>query len=504
MQRDWLRFVVSLSFMMQLLAVSGWCESLPGEMNLSLEQAIGLAINRNLEVQNESLSAFTAEIEALRSRAFYNPVLSLSADSGINAIPGDIPRTRNTTADLRLTQSLPTGGSISATSQTGYTAALSSNPEFSATDWQSSFGLNVSQPLLRNGWRETTEFPIYVADLNVKDSLERFDSVITDTLLSVITSYNRLYTLRQILESRKAALVSAEQFLAEIMLKVTPENPLAMEVADADFAFVQRRRDLVEAERNLRDHEAGFRYVIGLETKTSIIPVDPPSREEPQETEEQAVAAAFVFRPDLEQLRSSLNVAEMQARIARRQIMPELDIAASGGVSGTGGSISDNWQEIVDGKRRFWTVGLQFSYPLGNTAAVNDYRRSKVRMEQVQNQIKSLSWRIQNDVESDLRALISARLQVRMADRSLKVAEQRLDEYRRRNLAGTSTVQDVIDAENDLINARNSQANAVEVFANSVARLRRDTGMLMDYYGISLDVRHPGKLSKGGPSLPGL
>ena len=88
MRRDWLRFVVSLGFLMQLLAESGWCESLPGEMNLSLEQAIGLAINRNLEVQNESLSAFTAEIEALRSRAFYNPVLSLSADSGINAIPG--------------------------------------------------------------------------------------------------------------------------------------------------------------------------------------------------------------------------------------------------------------------------------------------------------------------------------------------------------------------------------------------------------------------------------
>lgn len=479
--------------MLHLLTIAGWCQSLPGELNLSRRQAIEMAISRNIEVRNESLSTQIAQIEAFRSRSLYNPVLRFSAESGITSFPGETFGTRNTAASMGLNQYLPTGGSLSATSQTGYTTAISDNPELSTRDWQSSLGLNVNQPLLRNAWRETTEFSLFLADTNLTDARERFRSTIIETVFSVVTAYNRLYTLRQVLQSRKAALESAERFQEEIRQRAATENSSAMDLADADFAVVQRRKELVEIERNVRDQEAGVRYVIGLEEKTTIIPVDPPSREEPLETEEQAVLAALNYRPELQLLQTSLQVAQVQERIARRQVMPELNLTASGGVSGTGETISDNWQEMVDGRRRFWTVGMQFSYPLGNTAAINDYQRTKVRTEQLQNQFKALSWRIRNDVESDMRALISARLQVRMADHSLKIAQQRLDEYRKNHQAGTSTVQDVIDAERDLIQARNAQADAVETFANAVARLRRDTGTLLDHQGVVINLQHPGK-----------
>ena len=140
---------------------------------------------------------------------------------------------------------------------------------------------------------------------------------------------------------------------------------------------------------------------------------------------------------------------------------------------------------------------MQFSFPLGNTTAENDYRRSKIRTEQVQSQIQALAWRIRNDVEADMRALISARLQIQAADRSELFATQRLEEYRKNNQLGTATVQDVLNAENDFNFARNAQIEALETFANAVTKLWRDTGELLDRQGVHIDTSHPGKLMEG-------
>jgi outer membrane protein TolC len=97
-----------------------------------------------------------------------------------------------------------------------------------------------------------------------------------------------------------------------------------------------------------------------------------------------------------------------------------------------------------------------------------------------------------------MRALISARLQLRTADRSKQYAEQRLEEYRKNNRAGTATVQDVINAENDLTSARNAQTDAVETFANTVAKLGRNTGELLEQQGVHFDASRPGTLTGRG------
>jgi outer membrane protein TolC len=93
-----------------------------------------------------------------------------------------------------------------------------------------------------------------------------------------------------------------------------------------------------------------------------------------------------------------------------------------------------------------------------------------------------------------MRALISARIQMQMADKALQLSELRLSEYQKNNLAGTSTIQDVINAENDLTSARNTQTDAIESFANGVAKLWRDMGVLLDRQGVHIDKAQPKKL----------
>ena len=475
----------------------------PPQLVLSRGNAIAMAVYRNIDLRVEALNFKMAEIEAAKSWGIYNPVLNASGSAGVMAIPGDaffLARTRN--ASIGLTQSLPTGGSIGATTQTGYFSADNSGTP--TKDWQSTAGLTVTQPLLKNAGRETTELNITLAASSQQDSLDRFRATTIETVSNVITAYNHLYVLRQAQETRVAALNSAHTILDEIRKKASPGAVQGMELANAEFAIAQRLKDLVEASRSVKDQEVSLRYLIGLELPTQIIPSDPPSRDEPQETDEQVVKAALVNRSDLKQLQLSLKTAQLQERVARRQSWPDLSVNAGGGFTGTGFQFGESYQQIGNHPGTYWTVGMLFSVPLGNTTAGNEYIKSKIKTEQVQDQIRALSWKIRNDVESDMLALISARLQIKLSDSSSRLAEQRLEEYRKNNQLGSATIQDVLNAENDRNSAHNALLESTETFSNAVTKLWKDAGLLIDRYGIHIDTSHPDNLTGNKEQNPAL
>ncbi len=486
-----------------IFAVNGHCADIPAKISLTRAYAIEMAVRKNVDLHIEALNSTMSEIDTKRSWAIYNPVLNFVFNAGVAATPGDpFFTTKSGLASINLTQLLPTGGSFAANTQSGYTNAGSELSENFTSVWQSAAGLTLTQPLLKNAGKETVQLNITLAANTLQDALERFRLITTDTVLNVITSYNHLYTLRQIMESKENALKSAQDLLDEIKKKVQPGSVHDMEVANAEFAVVQRRKDLIDAGRYVSDQEASFRYLIGLPEKTQIIPIDAPSRDEPKETEVQALKTAVEERLDLQQLRLALKTSQLQERVAHHQTLPDLSINASGGVTGSGGNFGDSYRQTWEKPGTYWSAGLNFSMPLGNLAAENDYRRSKIRTEQVQEQIRALSWRIRNDVEADMRALISARLQIQMTEKALQVSEQRLAEYRKNQEAGKATLQDMINAENDFIYSRNAQLDAVESFSNGVVKLWRDMGVLLDRQGIHLDTSHPQQLTEGAKESP--
>jgi outer membrane protein len=487
---------------MLLFASTSFCEDMPKEINLPRSIAIAMAVYRNLDLRIEAYNTEMAKKDLDKSWGIYNPVVNLSGSGGVTAVPGDpFFSTRFATTSLGLTENLPTGGSITASTQAGY---FSFNPGTSVKDWQTTAGLSLTQPLLRNFGRQNTQLNITLSASSLQESVERFRTTTTETAANAITAYNHLYVVRKILETRVASLNSAQKLLDTVSVRTAQaRTPVkAMEIANAEFAMAQRRKDLVEASRNVRDQEVNLRYLIGMETKTEIIPIDPPSRDEPQQTEEQLITAALKTRNDLKQMRISLQSSQLQQSIAKQQALPELTLSATGGFTGNGTDAGNSYGNLWDNPGTYWTTGLQLSIPLGNTTLRNEYLKSKIKSSQLEDQIRALTWKIKNDVESDLRALISARLQVQLAEKSKLSSEQRLEAYRKNNELGTASIQDVINAENDKNTADNAHLEAIETFASAVTKLWKDTGLLLDQSNIHLDVSVPAKITER--VLPGL
>lgn len=480
----------ALAAALLLTATAGLAQSTGGALRLSRDAAIAMAIRSNVDLRSESLNTAMAETDVARSKAFYNPYLSLSANAGVTTYAGEDYQTRSKSAALGLSQYLPTGGSIGVstrTSQSIFEVPIAGSSE----DWQSSVGLTVSHPLLKSfGW-ETTNVSITLAESARRDTVERFRFFLADTVYSVITRYNRLYVLRRTRDERQNALASAEALRQELAAKPRSAQLRKVEIANVEYAISQRRKDLVEAERAVRDEEAELRYLVGMDEATEIVPLDPPAREEPLENGAEALQIALSSRSDLKQLRNALSNSELRERIANRQRLPDLSLTASGGLSGNEDDIGESFRQIGSGEGLWWSAGLQLTMPIGNTAARNDHRRAQLRSEQLQNQLAAFAWHIRNAVEADMRALISERLQMQASDKSLQFAEERLAEYRRHSREGRGSVQDLLNAENDLIAARASQLAAVESFARAVALLWRDMGVLLDRTKVGLDISRP-------------
>ena len=184
--------ILSIFAITLLMAGKGYCEGVPDRMELSRGIAVAMALRKNPDLRVDVLNASMAEIDVARSRGIYDPLFSLSGNGGVLSVPGDpFFSTKSATTSIGLTQFLPTGGSASASVQSGFTDAEISGAT-SSTDWQSSVGLTLSQPLLKNAGKETMELSITLAANTHQDSLERHRFVIIDTAHSVITSYNHL------------------------------------------------------------------------------------------------------------------------------------------------------------------------------------------------------------------------------------------------------------------------------------------------------------------------
>jgi len=490
-------FRILLCLLLLLPYAFARADELPEPIKLSLNTAMTMAIRHNLDLRSDALNTSIAASSLQQSRGFYDPFLSLSGDYQQTFYTGESYGTNDTTVALSLTQNLPTGGSLTASTLAGYTTPESDFPDDNWQDWYTSVGLTLSQPLLKNAGKEATELSITLADNAHKSALEQFRYAAARTVYAVIKEYNRLYTLREVRTSRLVALDSARQTLEKMKKNGTRREPREVEVANTEYSISQRLKDLVDVERRIKDQEARLRYMIGMESKIDLVPVDPPSREEPLENLEQAVDLALEERAEIRQLKLEVQSSELRERVARQRRLPNLSVTAGGGLRGIDDDFSASVDQIKEGKGRWWTAGLRMSMPLGNRAASAEYQRSKQQTEQTEYRLAAQSWKLRDAIEADMRALISARVQIQVADRAVKISELRVEQYRKSVARKTSPVQDLLNAENDLIFARDDQALALEGFANAVAQLWLDAGVLLERMQITLDPGQTVHISPG-------
>ena len=333
--------MVKRSFIAVILLTffAGAASAQEGERQLTLKEAIKMAVEKNLDVQAALYTPASAEADIYKNLGIYNPLLSLQANyqdsttlSSNSIITGGelVGRQRSTTYNAVVNQLVPTGGTVGAAFDNGW-----NHENFGLCNYfQSDVTLTYTQPLLKSFGRENTEININVARFSREGALEQFKAKLLDTISQVKSQYYQLYSLRKNLEVKRTSLNLAETILTNTRAQVKAGVLPAMEILNAQFGVATQQKSLIDAERALKDQVDALRVLLQLNDVTDIIPVDSPSRDDYKIDDNQAIQLALASRPDLRQQRVNLKTSELQSRVARNQTLPELDFNASAAFTG--------------------------------------------------------------------------------------------------------------------------------------------------------------------------
>ena len=460
---------------------------------LTLQEAIKVAAEKNLDVQAELYNTAAYEADIRRYGGIYDMILSAllnyqesrSVSASPSVFGGSTLEQKILRYNAGASQLLPTGGTFDASFNNSW---VRNNYALIDNYYESAVTLNFTQPLFRNFGREVTELNISVSRFNKEASFEQFKTRLLNTVSQVTAAYFQLISLRQDLEIKKTSLGLAQKILNDTNARVKAGVLPAMEILNAEFGVATREKDVIDADRAVKDQSDALRLLLQLPQGGDIIPVDRLSSDAFAVDEAAEIRRALASRPDLRQLQTALQSSELQSRVARKQTLPDVLFTASVAPTGFGEQYGRDLERLGSIRYPVWGVGLQFSYPLGNHAAENEYIKSKLRVNQGKTQIKSLQETIANDVRTAARSVESSYKQLDVTRRGRAYAEERLNAFIKKNAVGLATTKDVLDVENDLVSAKGNEIKALAAYNNAISQLWRITGELLDRQGVKVSV----------------
>lgn len=452
-------------------------------INLTLKDAVRMAFEKNLDLKVELYNPAMAEADIRRNLGIYDPLLTLGVDyqrsNSSNFLSFRPEPIDQVTASAGVSQLLPTGTVVGVTAQSGWI-------NNSAKYYSTAVDLTLKQPLLKGFGQENTDLAINVSRFTKGETMNIFRTRLSDTVAKVRNDYFQLYNLLEVLEVRRASLALAKRILQDDQGRVKAGVLPAYELLNSEFQVATREKQVIDAERAVRDQMDVLRVELQLPPTAEILLADRPYRGNYNVSEQQALGEALENRPELATQRDVIRINDLQQRVAKNQTLPDLTLNASVGTGGFDRRFLSGLEKTATVDEPSWGVGLQFSFPLGNRAAENDYIRKRLALEQAQTQLQSLESGVVRDVKAAIRLVAASYIQLEVTARGTAYAEDRLRAFQKRHDVGLATTKDVFDVENDLVTAKGNQIQAVVDYNNSITQLWRVTGEILEQEGVSV------------------
>lgn len=193
-------------------------------------------------------------------------------------------------------------------------------------------------------------------------------------------------------------------------------------------------------------------------------------------------ADAFLLN-EINRLRTSLTTAGIP--IATQSNIPEQTI--SGLPNYLSGGTFRSFRNLFRTDAPNFSVGVTFSFPVGNRTAKANLAGARIQDEQIQAQARGQEQTVIAEVRNAVQSVETARQRVLTARRARENAEIQLEGERKLFDVGRSTTFLLFQRENALTNARNSEIRAETDYNKALADLQRATSTTFRVNNIEVD-----------------
>jgi outer membrane protein len=379
-----------------------------------------------------SVSAET--LESALARAYTNSPLINATRAGVRATDENVPRALagyrpqiSATADV--TRNWVQTNVLGRTTDTASTVA--------------SVGLQVNQNIY-DGNRTANR--VRQAETQVMSARFQLEAAVQQTLFDAASAYMNVLQNTAILNLQRNNVEVLDEQLRQTSDRFEVGEVTRTDVAQSEATLAASRSQVSLAEANLRASIAQYRRIIGVQP-TQLGAGRAPDRLIPASLDA-AVAIALEENPSIASALHSLDVAEIQVKIAEGAFLPTVGVSAS--VSNRFQGAGQPSSRTTEGR-----VTASLTVPLyqgGGASAL--VRQDKEIATQRRFEVEQTRDQVRFAVVAAWGALDAARAQITAAQAQVDAAETALTGVREEARVGQRTTLDVLNAQQQLLNAR--------------------------------------------------
>ncbi len=496
---------------LEISALPAQVESLPvteGDvLKLDLIGAYQLALARNLNLHVGRYDMAIANANVRGSGGIFDPTLWANLDFNSNKTPtstllegANVVESDNMNFGLGVNQLLPSGTEVGASwmSNRGQT-----NSEFYFLNprWDARLNLTLTQPLLNGFGTNATRAQIIIAE-NLRDQTAvGFEVEIIRLMADVELAYWELVATRRAIAVTVQSLELAERLLEETRQRVEVGTSAPIDMVQSEATVATRHQELIYANNAASNAEDNLKALLGFDLPhewqvrveaTDSYNIDPflPELEE-------SIEIALQKRPAIIQQELEMERLNTNVKVARNAALSRLDLTGSygwGGVSGTSTitdpetgepvTIREGWGDaagqVFDFDFPRWTVGLNFSVPMGNHRAKEQLAATRYQRDRSGAQLAALKQEITRQVRFAVRALEDGVAAIDAAVASRRLAVRNLEAEQTKFNNGLSTNFQVSEIQDALASAQFAEIQARVGYRKAIATYFASTGTFLE------------------------
>jgi len=460
-----------------------------GAMALSLKDSIAIALKNNLDITIEGFNPRLRDQDLTFEKSAYDPSAFLELTRSDNRLPAQLnlltgQRVLSDLFDFNtgLRQKLPTGGTYELRFNNEYLhTPRSGGPD---SGFISELALTLTQPLLKNFGFEANETNIRIATNNQSISREQLRLKVSDITTQVYNGYVELVFAIQNLEVQRRSLRLAQELVTLNKARVRAGVAAPVEVTQAEAQEAARVQDVILGEKAVYDAEDTLKVILNIPGGGSwgqeIQPTYSLSFDPKPINLEETIRQALENRYEYKSAKLDIDSKELNVRLTRNQLLPDLSLAGSVSTNGFGTSYGQDMSSVGSTDFISYSVGVVLTVPLGNRAAEATHTKARLTVDQAKTSLKQLELQIVQQVREAVRRVEANAKRVDANRAARALAEEQLRVEQRRLEAGVTTTFNVLSFQRDLSAAQANELRAIADYVESLANLERVRGTVLE------------------------
>jgi len=433
---------------------------------IDLESAIDLALRQNRNLKLTEMSLDSRELSLAGTKVRFTTKIRPAGEA----------------SDSSLGDTLGVGVSAARDTTWGTTAKVSAERKRqqypNADDYhRGSVKIELTQPLLRDLGPLVNREQVTQAEMDVMAAWRELELRKTDLIIQVVELYEKLVGLQRQIEFDRQTLKRLDKMVRLTRVREKQGRSTRVDLLRAELQYGEAQSRLSNTEERLGSTRADFADVLGFNPDLEFSALPGPIPQVDIGGPAEGYDLALCHRLDYAQVLQDCRDAVRHKRIARRNLLPDLDLITRYEQYGEG-SVSSSANSL---DKDSWFVGLAVGSDLFRRSERIQYKQSIVSESTAVQTLNIIRFALQRQVQQALLAYDQAQLEITLAQRNYELAENRAKLARKLYEMGKGDNFTATDAENALLQA---QIKLVLAEADAVVesyKLLRTVGMLIAY-----------------------